>query len=246
MNFKLNYGMDKPRKDKERLLAVEMLAMSPGISQKEISEALKVSAPTVRTWINDPMFIDALYKRYMEVAGKELPNVISAMIREAKHGNVQAGRLILEHFGKLDSRIKIQVESPFEKFIKLEAEDAEFEFISNKEVTNGAVSIGEQAASLIPDVDDLPDRDVRNDTPRFRDREEKSMLKYATSREKKKVVEREVQRMMYERRKRAKAVELELLGAGRSTKSKRNEWWNELEKLEIKKFGQIQGDRYEK
>ena len=238
--------MDKPRKDKERLLAVEMLAMSPGISQKELSESLKVTAPTVRTWMNDPMFIDALYKRYMEVAGKELPNVISAMIREAKHGNVQAGRLILEHFGKLDTRVKIQVESPFEKFIKLETEDAEFEFINNKEVTNGAISIGEQAASLVPDDDDLPARDVRNDTPRFREKEEKSLLKYATSHEKKKVVGREIQKMMYDRRKRAKAVGLELLPAGRSTKSKRNEWWNELERLEIKKFGRIQGERYEK
>ena len=242
MNFKLNYDMDKPRKDKERLIAVEMLAMSPGITQKELAESLKVTAPTVRGWLNDPMFIDALYKRYMEVAGKNLPLVINAMIREAQHGNVQAGRLILEHFGKLDSRIKIQVESPFEKFIKMEnVEDAEF--VIDKEITNGAISIAEQASSLVPDDDNLPARDFRNDNPGFRNKEEKSMLKYATQKAKNKISERAIQRKMYERRRRAKAVDLELLSAGRSSKGERDEWWKELEKLEVKKFGKVQGER---
>jgi len=224
------------------MLAIEMLAMSPGITKKELAEALEVTAPTVRTWLNDPMFIDVLYKRYMEVAGKNLPLVINAMIREAKHGNVQAGRLILEHFGKLDTRIKIQVESPFEKFMKMEdIEDAEF--VVDKEVTNGAISIAEQAASLVPGDIDLPERDIRNDRPRFREGEEKSMLKYATQKAKKKIGERAIQRKMYERRKRAKDVGLKLLPAGRSSKGERDEWWKELERREIKKFGEVQGDR---
>ena len=180
----------------------------------------------------------------MEVSGKELPNVISAMIREAKQGNVQAGRLILEHFGKLDTRVKIQVESPFEKFIKMEVEDAEF--ITDKEITNGSISIAEQASSLIPDNSELPDRNPSNDTPRLRKKEEDKSLKLATKKARNGMITQYVQKMMYERRKRAKAVDLELLGAGRSTKSKRNEWWDELERLEIDKFGKIQGERYEK
>ena len=234
--------MDKPRKDKERLIAVEMLAMSPGITQKELAESLKVTAPTVRGWLNDPMFIDALYKRYMEVAGKNLPLVINAMIREAQHGNVQAGRLILEHFGKLDSRIKIQVESPFEKFIKMEnVEDAEF--VIDKEITNGAVSIGEQAASIITSNVVLPARNSNNDYPGLREKEEKNSLTMATSKARKKLVEKVLQKKMYERRKRAKSVDLELLSAGRSSKGERDEWWKELEKLEVKKFGEIQGER---
>ena len=234
--------MEKPRKDKERLLAVEMLAMSPGITQKELAESLKVTAPTVRTWLNDPMFIDVLYKRYMEVAGKDLPLVINAMIREARHGNVQAGRLILEHFGKLDTRVKIHVESPFEKFIKLEGvEDAEF--VEDKEITNGAISIAEQASSLLPDAGDLLDRDIRNDHPRLREEEETSQLKMATSSARKKLVEKAIQKQMYERRKRAKAVGLKLLPSGRSSKGQRDKWGKELEKREIKKFGKIQGSR---
>ena len=232
-------------KDKTRMLALEMLAIDPSLSHRSLAEKLGVDKMTIASWVNDPLFIDMWYKRFMEVAGKELPNVIGAMIREALEGNVQAGRLILEHFGKLDTRVKIQVESPFEKFMKMEeVEDAEFEV--DKEITSGAISIGEQAASLMPDDVDLPPRNPSNDSPRSRKKAEKSSLNLATKKAKKDAVTKHVQKMMYERRKRAKAVGLELLGAGRSTKSKRNQWWEKLEKLEIEKFGEIQGERSEK
>ena len=105
MKFKLYYSMDLVKKDKVRLLAIEILAMSPSISKLELAQKLEISRPALDKWMSDPLFIDAWYKRYMEVAGNELPNVIGAMIREAKEGNVQAGRLILEHFGKLDTRV---------------------------------------------------------------------------------------------------------------------------------------------
>ena len=234
--------MDIVKKDKSKMLAIELLAMSPSISKTDLAKQLGISKPTLNKWMADPLFIDTWYKRYMEIAGSELPHVIDAMIREARHGNVQAGRLILEHFGKLDTRVKIHVESPFEKFMKMEdIEDAEF--VVDKEVTNGAISIAEQAASLIPDSDNLLERDVRNDRPGLREKEEKSSLNMATSSVRKKLVERAVQKQMYERRKRAKAVGLKLLPAGRSSKGERDEWWEKLEKKEIEKFGKIQGER---
>ena len=237
--------MDIVKKDKSKRLALEILAMSPSISKTDLAKQLGISKPTLNKWMADPLFIDTWYKRYMEIAGAELPHVINAMIREARHGNVQAGRLILEHFGKLDTRVKIQVESPFEKFMKMEdIEDAEF--VVDKEVTNGAIAIGEQAASIVSDASDLPDRDVRNDSPGFREKEENKSLRLATSSARKKVLEKVLQKKMYERRKRAKAVGLELLSAGRSSKGERNEWWKKLEKLEIDKFGEIKGERYEK
>ena len=232
------------QKDKQRLLAVEMLSINPSITQKDLALKLGVDRTTIIKWCNDPLFIDAWYKRFMEVAGGELPNVVLAMIREAKEGNVQAGRLILEHFGKLDTRVKIQVESPFEKFMKMEVEDAEFTV--DKEVTNGAVSIGEQASSLISDDSELPPRNTLNDSPRLRSDQEKSKLKFATQKSRKDAILKQEQARLYQRRKRAKAVGLELLPKGRSTKSKRNEWWEELERLEIDKFGEIKGERYEK
>ena len=228
----------------DALKAIELYALRPDITAAEVAKEIGVSKQLIYIWRKNPNFVDAIYNRYMVEFGGELPAVLQAMIREAKAGNVQAGRLILEHFGKLDTRVKIQVESPFEKFMKLEVEDAEFSV--DKEVTNGAISIGEQASSLLPDGDNLPPRNVSNDSPRFRKEEEDKSLMLATKKARKNVVTQHIQKMMYERRKRAKEVGLELLGAGRSTKSKRNKWWDKLERLEIKKFGKIKGERYEK
>ena len=221
-----------------KVLAVEMLALSPNLTQKDLADKLGVEARTVSNWLNSPSFIDLLYKRYMETAGRELPLVIDAMIREAKHGNVQAGRLILEHFGKLDNRIKIQVQSPFEKFLKQEAQDGEF--VEHEEITNGAISIGELAASLLPGEHTIPPRDIRNDNPRQRKKVEDKALKYVSKKARNKAKQKEIQREMYSRRKRAKAVELELLPKGRSSKGEREGWLKELEGREIEKFGQIQ------
>ena len=106
----------------EKMIALELLATNPSMSQTQIAKHLGIEPRTVRYWLSDPLFVDEFYKRYMEVAGLELPSVIAAMFEEAKMGNVQAGRLLLEHFGKLENRIKIQVESPFEKFMKIDAD----------------------------------------------------------------------------------------------------------------------------
>ena len=231
------------RKTSSKLIAVELVAMSPSITVKEIAAKVDVHPTMVRTWLRDPAFIDAWYKRYMEVAGSELPHVVGAMIREAKEGNVQAGRLILEHFGKLDTRVKIQVESPFEKFLNMETEDAEFEFVDNKEITDGAISVADQVSSLSDSMDDLPDRNIDNDTPTTRTKLEKTRLDLATYDAKFKAREQRNQKFMYDRRKRAEAVGMELLGRGRSSKGKREAWWDELEKKEIDKFGKVQGNR---
>ena len=231
------------RKTSSKLIAVELVAMSPSITVKEIAAKVDVHPTMVRTWLRDPAFIDAWYKRYMEVAGSELPHVVGAMIREAKEGNVQAGRLILEHFGKLDTRVKIQVQSPFEKFLNMETEDAEFEFVDNKEITDGAISIADQVSGLSDSMDDLPDRNIDNDTPTARTKLEKTRLDLATYDAKFKARSQRNQKFMYDRRKRAEAVGMELLGRGRSSKGKREAWWDELEKKEIDKFGKVQGNR---
>jgi hypothetical protein len=151
--------------------------------------------------------------------------------------------LILEHFGKLDTRVKIQVESPFEKFLNMETEDAEFEFVENKEITNGAISVADQVSVFSDGMDDLPPRDISNDSPTTRTKLEKSRLDLATYDAKFKAREKGNQKFMYERRKRANAIGMELLGRGRSSKGKRDAWWDELEEKEINKFGKVQGNR---
>jgi hypothetical protein len=242
----MSYNSNKQLTQKQKL-AVEVAAVSPNINQKEIAKHLGVCNKTITNWLNDPIVIDAIYKRYMEVAGMKLPAVITAMIREAESGNVQAGRLVLEHFGKLDNRIKIQVESPWEKFMRYEEvgkdiEDAEF--VDDEEVTNEVVDFANEVHNIIGKSVSLPPRDKRNDKPGVRKKDEQRSITLATQSEKKRMDKIQVQRNMYQRRKRAKEVGLELLPRGRQTKSVRDKWWDELEALEMEKFGEIRGVRF--
>ena len=168
------------------------------------------------------------------------------MIREAESGNVQAGRLVLEHFGKLDSRVKVQVISPFEKFLKYdlteEIEDAEF--VQDDEVVEDLKSISNGLYDIVGKDIDLPPRDDRNNKPNIRKKDEKRAIALSTQHEKKRMEKIQIQRNMYQRRKRAKEVGLELLPRGRQTKSVRDAWWDKLEKLELVKFGEIRGSRF--
>ena len=226
----------------EKKRVIETYCKSPTITMKNLAIKSKISYQTLMGWMHDPVFIDSIYKRYMEVSGIELPNVVSAMIREAKSGNVQAGRLVLEHFGKLENKIKIQVESPFEKFIKskeLQAEEAEF-VDENDEIEgedrdffNKLYSENENTISTLPE---------RNTEPQYkRNIREKEEIKYVTQKEVGKVKQSFSSKERYSLRKRAKAVGLELMTtSGRPLKSERDEWLEKLEKLEIKLFGKIQ------
>lgn len=211
-----------------QLLAIELYTNDPGMSQKAIASKCGVDVKTVRNWLSNPDFIDSIYKRYMEISGLELPAVIRAMLEEAKCGNVQAGRLILEHFGKLENKIKIQVESPFEKFLRADADDADFVDLSTNDIDYFDKLSNEVGVSNV----DLPERDKANDNPMSKSVKDgkklKAATKFALEQEKKK----QYQKDAYQLRKRAKAVDLELLPNGRHSKGVRDKWMEELEKRE--------------
>ena len=227
----------------EKKRVIETYCKSPHISMKELAINSNIAYPTLMKWMHDPVFIDQIYKRYMEVAGIELPNVISAMIREAKTGNVQAGRLVLEHFGKLENKIKIQVESPFEKFVKakeIQAEEAEYIEEDNTEMdSDNRDFINKLYVESEDTISTLPKRDTESKTKR--EAREKQQIEYQTQKEIKKARYSSNSQTRYQLRKRAKAVGLPLMTtSGRPLKSEREEWLRELERLEIEKFGEIQ------
>ena len=227
----------------EKKRVIETYCKSPHISMKELAINSNIAYPTLMKWMHDPVFIDQIYKRYMEVAGIELPNVISAMIREAKTGNVQAGRLVLEHFGKLENKIKIQVESPFEKFVKakeIQAEEAEYIEEDDTEMdSDNRDFINKLYVESKDTISTLPKRDTESKTKR--EAREKQQIEYQTQKEIKKIRYSSNSQTRYQLRKRAKAVGLPLMTtSGRPLKSEREEWLRELERLEIEKFGEIQ------
>ena len=108
----------KLKKNPSKVLAVELLAFNPEMSLQQIADKVGVSMSSIKKWKASPEFVDAVYDLYMTQFGLEIPQVLDAMIREAKAGNVQAGRLILEHSGKLVKNINITIDSPFENFLK--------------------------------------------------------------------------------------------------------------------------------
>ena len=146
--------------------AVELYALQPNITAAEVAKAVGVSTQLVNLWKQNPNFVDAIYDRYMVEFGSELPAVLQAMIREAKAGNVQAGRLVLEHSGKLVKNVNVTVDSPFEKFLK--ADKTEVEYV-DAEI--------EDIVESVPDIEtELPQRNLESQKKRA-ERENKSLKK---------------------------------------------------------------------
>ena len=209
--------------------AIEVIASNIGVDHKIVAEKIGVSTPTMRLWLTDADFIEDVYIRYMEIAGFELPAVIQATIGEAKRGNVHAARLILEHFGKLENKLKIQVESNFEKFMKTDTKEAEFFEVTNQQ-SEALDVISEHVGNTL----ELPERDSSNNDPEKRRKEEKNRLKNRTSAysRAKTSKAKEEQNKRYAIRNRAKKVGLEPLPPGRHTKTVRAKWMAELEMRE--------------
>ncbi len=200
--------------------AVEIVATTPGVTQKNVALTLKLSEDKVRAWFRNPSFVDACFDRFTELAGTKLITVMDAMFREAELGNVAAARLILEHHNKLNKTLHIKVESPFDRFMHsrnindLSVEDAEI--------------IGDSAniTSILPPRN--PDRTnptkvIRNDKKRIANLENvsNSVIK-----------ERKRRNSAYHIRQRAKAVGLEPMPPGRHSEAARREWLNKLKRLE--------------
>jgi len=198
--------------------AIQLFVQEPNITAQEVAKRLEVSTALVYNWKQNPNFVDAIYDKYMVEFGSELPAVLQSMIREAKAGNVQAGRLVLEHSGKLVKNVNITVDSPYEKFLKADKAEIEFEDAEIEEIVES-----------VPDIKvDLPKRKKEDQSERAV--EEKKNLKKAI-----KKGEANKKRTEWRKwKKRAKAVGLEPLPARRPTPAQKEAWINEIKEKENK------------
>ena len=203
------------KKNPAKTLAIELLAINPELSLKQIADKVGVSKSAIVKWKATPEFVDAVYDRYMMHFGLEVPQVLDSMVREAKAGNVQAGRLVLEHSGKLVKNINVTIDSPFEKFLKN---------VPDAEVVEDAEII--DATDTIEVFEDLPPRKVENQ----KDRTEKE--KIATKDIIKKAERNAKQKNWYKWRVRAKAVGIEPLKGRRPTPAQRKDWEKSIIKAE--------------
>ena len=81
--------------------AIQIYATTPDIQHSIAASMLGVSENSLYKLRRDPNFWAKVYDYYMVTFEGDVVDVLRAMVREAKAGNVQAGRLVLEHSGKL-------------------------------------------------------------------------------------------------------------------------------------------------
>ena len=205
--------------DKQKV-AIEYIAANPGITNKELATLIKSKTRTVSGWRTNVKFIDAIYDRFMEVTGRELPALVLALIEEGKQGNVKAIELALKHFGKFQDSVTIKIESPFMQHLKASEitqdnfVDAEFSVVADEPI-------------------ELPPRNQVNNRPNSRTIKEnikiKDIKKKNGPKHKKYLKDLSARRKLV---KRAKAVNLEPVPAGRPTEAARRKWMDKLEELE--------------
>ena len=215
--------MNQIVKKTEYLHAVEIHALRPGMTIKEIADECGVSEMTIASWRRNPAFVDLVYERYMVEFGSELPAVLKAMVREAKAGNVQAGRLVLEHSGKLVKNINVTIDSPFEKFLQADKTEVEYQDAEIQDIVED-----------IPEPQDivLPERN-KEDQKKRTTSEFARMKDVIANRKRKKTVNG-----MYQWKKRAKAAGVDLLPAGRPTKTVLEDWKKKVMQAEMDKIGE--------
>ena len=200
--------------------AVELYALQPDITAAEVAKALGISASLVYVWRKNPNFVDAIYSRYMVEFGGELPAVLQAMVREAKAGNVQAGRLVLEHSGKLVKNVNITIDSPFEKFLKAEKAEIDYEDAEVEEII----------ASVSYDEENLPERNTGDQRQRVR--KEKKKIKKAIKNEKEKQAYNKKRKEWNEWLSRGKKMGVDPLPARRPTPAQKKTWREEIVRRE--------------
>ena len=197
--------------------AVEYYATHPNVRHKEVANELGISDKTLMKLRKDGNFWSKVYETYMLSYEGEIVDVVRAMLREAKAGNVQAGRLVMEHSGKLQKNLNIVIQSPFEKWLAME-EQKQLE--PSKEINQRAKLHEVQDAEIVTDGQNwLTDAEIIETPEDVKDNidvMDKQLIK------RRKWLNR--RRELHTWFKRAEAVGIAPLPARRPTKGQRLEW----------------------
>ena len=204
--------------------AIDIIISNPGIKRAEVAKTIEVNVQTLNKWFKNPSFSNACYDRFMQIRSTKLMSVLDAMFREAEEGSVAAAKLIFEHYGKLEKKISIKIESPFERFLQSknigDVQDAEF-----------TVEDAKAMAETHEITSDLPPRNPEANQ-HYRKITEGKKVKSKIRTTKQKIKKNNNQNARYHLRKRAKAVVLQMLPPGKPKEEKRRAWMRELKKRE--------------
>ena len=201
--------------------AVELYALTPNAVHKQIAEELSISSKQLLKLRREPKFWSDVYDRYMITFEGDIPDVLRATVREAKAGNVQAQRLVLEHSGKLQKHLNITIKSPYELWLASNNKQLE----PSKAIQRNGSSIDIQDAEIV--TDKLPDRTADNSRQAVEEnfaKLDKELIK------KKKWLHRRHE--LYTWSKRADLVGIAPLPPRRPTKGQRLAWEESIVKRE--------------
>tara|TARA_R100000995_G_scaffold84601_1_gene63851 strand:+ start:2474 stop:3112 length:639 start_codon:yes stop_codon:yes gene_type:complete len=188
-------------------IAIDMLVSDPEAKIKDVAEESGVTTRTIHKWLKDPEFVEVFYQKYMVTFGSKLPKILNSMIREAEAGNVQAGRLVLEHSGKLVKRVEVaNHKSPFEKFLSSDSSDMK------------EVEVVDADYEVFPQRPEVPEKPVTKT----------QLTQKKKSLDKKNEKRREARRW----RKRAEKVGVLPPKKGRQTPAQRKAWQEKVAKRE--------------
>ena len=98
--------------------AVDIYATAPNVQHNFVADELGISYKTLLKLRKDADFWKKVWDTYLVTYEADVLDVCCAMVREALAGNTSAGRLVLEHSGKLHKNIHITISSPFEKYLE--------------------------------------------------------------------------------------------------------------------------------
>ena len=184
--------------------AVDIYATTPNVQHNFVADELGISYKTLLKLRKDADFWKKVWDTYLVTYEADVLDVCRSMVREALAGNTSAGRLVLEHSGKLQKNINITISSPFEQY--LESQQGK-QLEPSKEVQKNLqrVAISTQDAELVP-------VEIKRECQQI-DREL----------EKKKAV-LEKRRELYSWSRRAEAVGIAPMPPKRPTKGQRLDW----------------------
>ena len=98
--------------------AVDIYATTPNVQHNFVADELGISYKTLLKLRKDADFWKKVWDTYLVTYEADVLDVCRSMVREALAGNTSAGRLVLEHSGKLQKNINITISSPFEKYLE--------------------------------------------------------------------------------------------------------------------------------
>ena len=190
----------------EKALAIDVLVTNPEAKIQDVANKAGVTKATIHNWLKDPEFVEVFYQKYLITFGAKLPNILNIMIREAEAGNVQAGRLVLEHSGKLIKRVEVaNHKSPFEKFLTSQVADMQEVEVLDADFDELEIEV-------------LPQRPIIDKPPKKKTKQQS--LRELNAKERKNKKRREARRW----RERAEAIGIERPKQGRQSPAQRKAW----------------------